>query len=314
MVRTDPEFRQLADAVAAACLARDGHQRGDRIRFRCPAHNDHNPSADFSIRTSSWCCRSCGASGGVLVGGKPLAKLLGIDSPEQAARVAAALPPPAPPRPDPSIERRREQMAGWYSDGIGIQELLADDAAMQLMDERMVSDVAIRNLGLGLTQYRSDGAMHRAISIPWVENCVTVALQYRFIDGGMPDRYRWAIGGRPRLFNSWAYEAPDDDRVIVVEGALKAAAVWSAGITSVVAIANKKAWTAEMWGLLTPFKDVVFALDPDARADAFSAAKTRPEGRAWVAIFPEKPDDYIIRCGGDPDCFMSIVDCARRAI
>ena len=59
-------------------MARAGKKEGNEIRFLCPEHDDHNPSATYNPDKHLWHCFSCGASGGYI----KLAKLLGIYLPE----------------------------------------------------------------------------------------------------------------------------------------------------------------------------------------------------------------------------------------
>ena len=71
---------ELIAAVHQAVLARGGRQHGDEWRFPCPEpdrhkNGDRDPSADWNPKKAVWCCRVCGARGGVI----DLAKRLGIN-------------------------------------------------------------------------------------------------------------------------------------------------------------------------------------------------------------------------------------------
>lgn len=66
----------LAQQVEDAVLKRDGRREGKEIRFLCPAHDDHNPSARWNPEKQVRCCDACGASGGW----KDLASKLGINT------------------------------------------------------------------------------------------------------------------------------------------------------------------------------------------------------------------------------------------
>jgi hypothetical protein len=46
--------------------ARSGRRAGEEVRFLCPAHNDHQPSARWSKAKAVWRCDACGAKGGAL--------------------------------------------------------------------------------------------------------------------------------------------------------------------------------------------------------------------------------------------------------
>jgi putative DNA primase/helicase len=72
----------LADAVHRAVLDRGAkRQPSGEWRMRCPAHDDHRPSADWSPGRGVWVCRSCGAGGGAV----DLAERLGVELPRRAA-------------------------------------------------------------------------------------------------------------------------------------------------------------------------------------------------------------------------------------
>ncbi len=89
-----PSVVEVAGRVEAALEARGAVRRGRHVRFRCPAHDDGRPSADLDPVLGVWCCRACGAGGGVL----DLARRLGLDvgpAPRRASRPPRVPPPPA---------------------------------------------------------------------------------------------------------------------------------------------------------------------------------------------------------------------------
>jgi len=59
-------------------MARQGRVEGAEIRFLCPAHDDHHPSARWNRAKAAWHCDACGAGGGAL----DLARCLEISLPE----------------------------------------------------------------------------------------------------------------------------------------------------------------------------------------------------------------------------------------
>ena len=64
-------FEELESAV----MNRKGKKEGGEIKFLCPEHDDHNPSATYNPEKRVWHCYTCGAGGGC----KSLAKSLGIE-------------------------------------------------------------------------------------------------------------------------------------------------------------------------------------------------------------------------------------------
>lgn len=297
-------------------MARRGRQRGDRIVFCCPVHNDGNPSAEYRVSKGVWICRSCFAGGGLVTGEVPLARKLGIRSHSDPSR-PIPVPPPPTPEPTESAMRARERLSGWFAARTGVDELLADMSACEWLEERGIYRATVENFGIGLWHCnigdQDNPRSVQCLSIPWLDNYKTVGVQYRVLEPGCTDRYRWSYGSGHGLFNEEITRNPESDTVIVVEGALKAATVWTMGIPDVVAISNKRGWKPEFWGELAGYDRVIFALDPDAESEAWDAAEQCPHGASYVANFPEKPDDYASRCGFDPDCFLAITDCAKRA-
>ena len=124
MVTSDLEFADLAYRVGQACLARRGRQRGDRIVFCCPVHNDGNPSAEYRVSKGVGICRSCFAGGGLVTGEVPLARKLGIRSHSDPSR-PIPVPPPPTPEPTESAMRARERLSGWFAARTGTTSRLA---------------------------------------------------------------------------------------------------------------------------------------------------------------------------------------------
>lgn len=52
-----PEFEALL-------MARGGRRHGAELIFRCPAHDDNNPSASYNVERQIWICYTCRAGGG----------------------------------------------------------------------------------------------------------------------------------------------------------------------------------------------------------------------------------------------------------
>lgn len=84
---SDVDPRLVAE-IERVIGGREGREMGGRIRFLCPAHDDHRPSADWHMVKHVWTCRSCGAGGGAI----DLARRLEIELPER--------PEPTPIRPE----------------------------------------------------------------------------------------------------------------------------------------------------------------------------------------------------------------------
>lgn len=273
-----------------------------------------------------WMCRQCEPQGGTAIdyvmrrdhlsAGEAIALLAGEDAPARAV-----LLPPTPPRPVLDIEaelERAEHLADYWTrraDGLRAELTGHPEVLAQLQRDGISADAA-RYFGLGYTVHQSA----RALVIPWRYQHrgqdVVTGVQYRAILGdafgdGDP-RYRWLAGSRGKaLFNADAILQPTDGTLVVVEGAKKAAALWSHHLTSTVAVASKTCWLPEWGTRLGAFERVVFALDPDASDQAHEAALTCGVP-SYVAQLPMKPDDLLTATGGDVDLLWSYLSRARR--
>lgn len=307
----------LAPLVESALYREGGRRQGDRIRFRCPIPTRHkggdrHPSADYSVSRQSWVCRSCGASGGLVVGDHPLAPLLGVSNaglldPETVEQLKRDRIEAERRRAKAEADEAKALAAYWEAHE---RRMTAEEWAA-LLDELRgegVSAEAAEHFGLEAGSYHGKPAM----LIPWTIGGRITALQYRLRVDDEGGRYRWRPGSRPSLYNGDAAVAPHDDELVVVEGAKKVASLWGHGVTSIVGIANKSAWRPE-WGplLSTRFRRIVFALDPDATREAVEAARTVGES-ARVAQLPMKPDDLLRESGGNVDLLARFLELAVR--
>ena len=73
---------ELLAALNRAVLARSGRRQGREVRFLCPAHDDHQPSARWRREKGVWRCDACGVGGGAV----DLAQRLGVELPALPAR------------------------------------------------------------------------------------------------------------------------------------------------------------------------------------------------------------------------------------
>lgn len=305
---------ELAAQVERALLVAERsrvHRGGRDIRFRCLVHDDHNPSADYDREKGVWTCRSCGACGGLTWGDYPLAPLLGLanDAPtsidmaewdRQQARLKAA-------RAEAEARARVALDVYWREKRLSAELSKHGDLLDRLWREG-IGQMAAEHFGFGATDYYGTPAL----AIPWTVRGELRALQYRLLTneqhGG---RYRWHEGSRTdTLFNGDAVLTPQDDTILVVEGAKKAACLWSHGITSTCAVVNKSGWHAKFAPAFLKFARVVFVPDPDAWNEADEWARTVPGAR--VARLPGKPDDMLVGMGGDVDAFFRYIEDARQ--
>jgi len=220
-------------------------------------------------------------------------------------------------------EHRREiarRLAAITASRDRVDRLQREDRALAALAYRGIPASTAAEFGLGL----DDHAGRPALVIPWTVTAAggevqTRAVQYRYLDDvDSRDRYRWHTGSSGRLYNADAVTTPMDAELIVVEGALKALTLWSAGVFSVCALPNKAGWQtgirAHGAAWLAPFRRferVWIALDPDAAPEAREAAAGLPNARA--VTLPDKPDDLLLALDGDVDAFTVYVRQGRPA-
>lgn len=222
-------------------------------------------------------------------------------------------------RKQEAIERRAKSVQALDDPEHGPYD--ADTQGAALMGEPLaLADLAARGIALdvamayqlGVTRRFVGGSRVPAISIPWRAGGETVAVQYRFLEDSK-SRYQWHPGTAFELWNADELDRRRDSAVLVVEGALKALTVISAGIESVVAVSNKQGAprvVGENAGALAAYERVYILLDPDARAEARTAALSIPNSR--IVELPEKVDDWLVRRGMDVGLLLCALRYARR--
>ncbi len=88
--------------------ARAGRQEGAEIRFLCPVHDDHHPSARWHPAKQVWCCDVCHVGGG----SRDLSKRLGVEAQGHSNKRAQ--------RPSASSDKRQHfdwrRTAGRFQD------------------------------------------------------------------------------------------------------------------------------------------------------------------------------------------------------
>lgn len=304
------DLDDLDARVTAALLHRGVEHKNRELWFLCPARPEKTASAAYHTEKRTWYCQGCHAGGGI----KDLARLLGIRmdgrmDPIVVAKLAAdrALVMAAHAEEKRQAERT---LAEYWAHLRAAETLARHGETLARLEAEGVSRMAVEAFGLGWSTYTVDGVGLPALAIPWTVKGETRAVQYRLLSDNPPGgRYRWHKGSRPTLYNVDAVLTPCDDRIIIVEGAKKAMSLWGVGIESICAVANKGGWKPEWSPYFAAFGRVVFALDPDATAEAVAAARSVPGAR--VARFSCKPDDLLVTTGGDVDALMAIIDAAH---
>lgn len=318
-VYSPDEIDATRDAVTAALLAAGHRQRGATIRFPCPAptHADAHASTDWHVERGAWVCRSRGCQEHYGGGTIALAGLLGVIvgaelSPETvaAAEQAHAVAAAELARTEADHAAALDRLCTAQYDRDCADRLYCDDDAMAALGRRGISRAcaAVHLIGLDPAA-RVRGGSWRALVWPWMTGYQPISFQIRNLaaDGGKDDRYRWhgLIGNNgARLYHNYATapalfgDKPEPARgpLIVVEGFLKLATLWSAGWTNVAALYHAGSLdAATVDRLAVTGEDVILAPDPDARDSMAERARSIPGAR--VATLPAKPDDLVIESG-----------------
>lgn len=235
-----------------------------------------------------------------------MAELLGItpgaSSVADIAEIAARLAKTKVER-ELADERAAKSLSEYWRERRLAQALARHSEIIERLEAEGVTRIAAERFSFGYADYKGEPAL----AIPWTARGEIRGLQYRLLGDISGGRYRWHEGSKTEtLFNADAVLEPEDDTILVVEGAKKAAALWGHGITSVCAVTNKNGWRERFAAPFKKFKRVVFVPDPDAREQAFEWAETVENGH--VARMPDKPDDFLVRTGGDVDALWWFVE------
>ena len=299
----------LEPRVIAELVRMEARFRRGEYWFCCPVHSERTPSAAYKPDSKTWYCQGCGRGGGLF----DLAEILGVRGSAQmdAAELERIRADRLAIMAEHEAEKTRAaaSLAEYWRHSSAAADLLAHSEALRRLEADGIGRLAIAHFGVGWAIYGGAGRGIPSIAIPWTVRGETRAVQYRLLEDNDGGRYRWHAGSRPTLYNADAVLEPDDETIIIVEGAKKCMALWDAGITSVCAIANKSAFDPKWARHFGGFRRVVFALDPDATAEARAAALSVKGAR--VARLPLKPDDMLAASGGDVELIMAYIDNAR---
>jgi len=236
--KTERERIDLA-AVATRLLGPAPGRRGERGRklwWPCPLHQDRNPSFCVDPGKTRWKCYGCGAYGDAAA---LVMRLEGLTYPEAVAYLTGGPVPPGRPRPRPtpaprSVPKPPAAPSGMpEADALDLVEAAAarlwtPEGAVGLAyltgPDRCLSAETIRAARLGVTPWvsvpKADGTTFRAlgVTIPWFAGRRLALLKIRQPDGRRP-KYAEVFRDPARLV---CYPGPETIRqghpLIVTEG------------------------------------------------------------------------------------------------
>lgn len=332
-VYSTDEIDATRDAVTVALLAAGNRQRGATITMPCPAptHDDRHPSAHWHVERGAWVCRSRGCNeqygGGTIALAGLLGLVVGAELPPEMIAAAARAHTIAAAEADRTAADHAaalDRLCMEQYDRECAGRLQHDDDALAALVARGISRDCAAVHGIGLDPAaRVRGGSWRALVWPWLTAGQPVSFQIRNLAAGgdKGDRYRWhgLVGNNgARLYHNPAAAAvlygdrpiPTSGPLVVVEGFLKLATLWSAGWTNVAALYHAGSLdAATVDRLAASGEDVIIAPDPDAHDAMLERARSIPGAR--VACLPAKPDDLVI--GGGADVLRRYLAQARAA-
>jgi hypothetical protein len=230
---------EIIGALEAAIQRRDGRSEGRETRFRCPAHDDHTPSARWNAEKEAWYCDSCGAGGGW----RDLARRLGI-IPDGGKNEGAA-----------DGTSPRQPGARLHASGCTLKDYAA---AKQLPEE------FLRSIGVAETKFGDRAALRIAYTD---EAGIERAVRYRLALEKSPDgdgRFRWNKGSRlipyglPQLA-----EARRRGFVVITEGESDAQTLWFHGVPA-LGLPGASTWKDAWASYLDGIDDIFVVIEPDA--------------------------------------------------
>jgi hypothetical protein len=207
-----------------AILAQSGKREGSEIRFLCPAHDDHHPSARWNPRKQVWRCDACGASGGW----KDLSERLGISIPDWPRKKPAALASP-----------------GLTLERYALEKKIPRDFLEQQ----------------GLTQITYLGKP--AVRIPYRDtDRKERSVRFRLSMTGR-DRFRCRKGDKARPYGEWRLStSKEHGLVVVVEGESDAQTLWLYGIPA-LGLPGANTWREDYVPLFDGVEKVYLIVEPD---------------------------------------------------
>jgi hypothetical protein len=208
--------------VATALLGPVEKRQGRRLLWRCPWHDDHDPSFEVKIGEPWWNCRPCGLGGDAA---NLVMKLKGVGFPAAAhwlAELVGIVPPAGKPiRPRPPIASPAKAASRPPDPPSGLPPLdalaLVEDAEQRLwtsegstaltyLHGRGLDDETIRRHRLGMVANleipRKDGSgtwRASGVVIPWFDGDRLTLLKIRRREGAAP-KYVEVFRDRPLLY------------------------------------------------------------------------------------------------------------------
>jgi hypothetical protein len=285
-------------------------QGGKRLWWRCPFHEDNNPSLCIEPGRGHWRCFGCGEHGDAAA---LVMKYHRVTFREAVAFIASDVrlgagsgPPPGPrpnppPRPNDDAESIDLQAAAMELARRSEERLRTPEggSALDHLRDRGLNDATIRVARLG---YAPDASLPkpgggrspavRGVTIPWFGRDGVELVKVRRLDDGEP-RYIEAYRRRPTRYPGPPFASlPHHDAVVVAEGELDALLLAQelAGLAVVITAgsASQRPGEETLRDLESAYR-LFLATDADDAGDRCASAWPR---RAMRVRPPEPHNDW----------------------
>ncbi|MFH1653751.1 MAG: CHC2 zinc finger domain-containing protein [Pseudomonadota bacterium] len=222
-----------------SCISeRQGKKCGNEIRFLCPAHDDHNPSARWNPNKKTWYCDTCNAGGGWI----DLAKRLGINIPSGSSKNGYTHAHDY----NNSFKNNNKSSAK----GCSLEEYSAH------------KNIPIDILkSYGLSDLKQNGKPK--IRIPYFDkNGSVLSIRYR-LDLSGNDRFRWKTDNKVHLYGlNKIAEAMQIGRIILCEGESDCHTLWYNKFPA-IGIPGANTWKVGWSSHLDKIEKIYVIIEPD---------------------------------------------------
>jgi DNA primase len=234
-IRNTIDLAAVATRLLGPARGRRG-ERGRRLWWHCPFHEDRNPSFSVMPGKSWWRCYGCGANGDAVALARRLNPSMSFV--EAVAYLTGGSTPTIPTshRSTPAIKPRVATSAEPSGMTVNAALALVADAEQRLwtpagfgpagldyLHRRGLTDETIRGARLGYAEALSLPGSPRGIVIPWFDGGRLALVKLRQPDGRKP-KYREVFRDRPALYPGRHVIRPGHP-LIIVEGEFDAVLV-----------------------------------------------------------------------------------------
>lgn len=242
--------------IITTLLNRDGVEKGDQILFRCPFHNDSNPSCSYNKDKQIFQCFACGESGYITKLTERLNNEIGNEYPNL------------------TIDKTQRPATNWPTVS---KEYVALTHRVIFSSKGKKGLDYLQNRGLSFktiidAQLGYDTVIN-AITIPYLDSQGVFFIKLRFLSEPYPNgqKYGAAINGSlnlPYNVNALALENVPRETIIITEGELDAlSSMQMAPNIPAWGIPGKEAFKEQWVKLFDDYDKIYICFDNDGKTD-----------------------------------------------